>query len=231
MTQLSVNEHPGFILNPLEDRPDTIEAAINRQMNGFRTTSDLCRACGVKDASYTEMSTIDATPEYLRIQLSLVGFDDEGTYKNQNAIGIPDILDLTQYMSNSEAENPWPVRYKLITATYHAGEDANSGHYVSAVTGPKEKFQKGPAPQYFCVDEDIYDWEGEDYPNVLTINPAEHNGMDFDTTMLFYVRIEPGRENLKPQETAEETAEEADAVVETIAERVRAGKLGRQCKR
>ncbi|CAO2648436.1 Nn.00g077030.m01.CDS01 [Neocucurbitaria sp. VM-36] len=223
---LNTNEHFGFMLNPRLKGPDTIVNAIDRVMNGHRITDEKCPLCEVDKAQYAETSTIDAAPEYLRVFLSLSIIDeDDNAIKIRNHIQIPDILDLTRYMTFPATQNPWPVRYKLVSSTYHTGATPTSGHYVAGVTGPKEPFKKGPRPQYFCNDDVITDWVDAQQPNVITSNPAIQSNTNFDATIIFYERIPHGSGETK------QTAGETDAVVETIAERVRTGKLDRQCKK
>lgn len=206
--ETNVNEHLGFSLKPLwrEQGRDTIENAIDRAMNGVGEhleDAGTCPLCGVQKVGYSQSATIDASPEYLRIHLNLIGqkWDSREQkmklVKNLNPIQVPDILDITQYMTFQPADQGHlPVRYKLVGSNYHAGPNAKSGHYVAGVTGPKERFQKADGPQYFCNDRNIGDWVDAQGRNVLTanpaLNPAENTavkGSRFNTTTLWYVRM------------------------------------------
>jgi len=116
--------------------------------------------------------------------------------KNPNHIIIPDILDLTQHMDYvATMQNPDPVRYKLVSATYHRGDQLNAGHYTAAVTGHMLPGQR-VRPQFFCDDAQITDLPPTAaHPNAITENPIRG---DFDAVTLYYERIAPTGGTLAP---------------------------------
>ncbi|RYN37777.1 hypothetical protein AA0112_g4292 [Alternaria arborescens] len=109
--------------------------------------------------------------------------------KNTNPISIPDTVDLTAHMDiPTTIQNPYPVRYKLVSATYHSGADFNAGHYAAGVTGPALPFRAERA-QFFCNDAAITNLPPTDaHPNAITENPMQG---DFNATTLYYERIMP----------------------------------------
>ncbi|KAF2128974.1 cysteine proteinase [Dothidotthia symphoricarpi CBS 119687] len=133
---------------------DTLEDALARcdslatetdTYKGLRC--DLCRKTGY----IVGLRSIYSAPEYLRIHLSLgeVGANQQSTLDKNikifTPIEIPEILDLTQYVHVPDVVGPVgvaapvkytaePLRYKLISVIYHAGETTKSGHFVAGVT-------------------------------------------------------------------------------------------------
>jgi len=155
------------------------------------------------------MHSIVAAPEYLRIYLQLAlitkrsSTNEKGETvvaatltKNPNHIIIPDILDLTQHMDYvATMQNPDPVRYKLVSATYHRGDQLNAGHYTAAVTGHLLPGQR-VRPQFFCDDAQITGLPPTAaHPNAITENPIRGN---FDAVTLYYERIAPTGGTLAP---------------------------------
>jgi hypothetical protein len=172
----------GFRVIPLDSTTDTLDAAIGRSMvdslDGVR--SDNC-ALQCAPANHAVERVIDATPEYLHVYISLLTPNAYGEeVKNKNALQIPEILDITRYMSFQAT--PTPVRYRLTSVVYHRGGSLRSGHYLAGVTSGRGKpttFQPKNAPsrpdglQFFCDDTRINDWtEPTTIANKLTINPV-----------------------------------------------------------
>ncbi|KAI4708120.1 hypothetical protein J4E89_007240 [Alternaria sp. Ai002NY15] len=169
----------------------------------------MTRACKIQISNFTETHTIVAAPEYLRICLSLAQITKGSTTneygktvvvatltKNPNHIIIPDILDLTHHMDYfATMQNPDPVRYKLVSATYHKGDQLNAGHYTAAVTGHMLPGQR-VRPQFFCDDANIIDLPPTAaHPNAITENPIRGY---FDAVTLYYERIAPTGGTLAP---------------------------------
>jgi hypothetical protein len=143
-------------------------------------------ACNVADVTYNRHYTVDVAPEYLRIHTNLLlnvpVLDKHGKpkmigtlpitreAKNMNPIQIDNIIDLTGHMTFHDA-NAWPVRYKLVSATYHAGPVLKSGHYTAAVTGPRLQ-GKPPPERFFCNDRRVGTMTpSAAHPNPITRNP------------------------------------------------------------
>lgn len=251
--EANLQEHLGLRLTPLPgaNQTDTIGDAINRVLHEEDVISVECPHCGRQNSKTERYWTINASPEYLRIHLNRLTYDDDyNEVKNRNSIGIPDILDITRYMKFPEDEEPWPVRYKLVSATYHSGSELTSGHYAASVTGPKGSdtgptaaFKKEPASQYFCNDDIIQHWSGDAGSNMITTNPVSFKMVSrkkkpfvsgpHDPTILFYARLPPDLEEkeAKKAEKAEKQKETFVGVDETIADRVRSGRLRRQCRK
>jgi len=186
---------------------DTVANAIARSLTDTRKGH--CDTCNNEDSDFTGTHTIVAAPEYLRIPLSLALSTTSSTTdeygktvvtatltKNPNHIIIPDILDLTQHMDYvATMQNPDPVRYKLVSATYHKGDQLNAGHYTAAVTGHMLPGQR-VRPQFFCDDANIIDLlPTAAHPNAITENPIRGY---FDATTLYYERIAPTGGTLAP---------------------------------
>ncbi|KAF1844715.1 uncharacterized protein K460DRAFT_365660 [Cucurbitaria berberidis CBS 394.84] len=122
-------------------------------------------------------------------------------------------------MTFPATQNPWPVRYKLVSATYHIGNTVKFGHYAAGVTGPKLPRTES-TPQYHCNDTAIRDWTDGAHPNVISMNPAVCGDQkDCDVSILFYTRIPRERGKLMPY------------AGETIADRLRNGTLSRRCRK
>jgi hypothetical protein len=184
--------------------------------------------------------SIVAAPEYLRIYLSpytvvkSYGKDENGNHasdtsvtKNTRHIEIPDILDITQHMNYPEAiENPDPVHYKLVSATYHRGQELTSGHYTAAVTGPTLQGRR-TRPQFFCNDAAITSLTPTAArPNAITGNPMEG---DFGAIALYYERIAPTKnpvDLVKKLKTADQIIRDRIVLDGAGARRRSSGKSG-----
>ncbi|KAI4649567.1 hypothetical protein J4E93_003887 [Alternaria ventricosa] len=186
---------------------DTVANAIARSLTDTRKGH--CDTCNNEDSDFTGTHSIIAAPEYLRIYLSLALITKRSVTngkgetvvaatltKNRNHIIIPDILDLTQHMDYfATMQNPDPVRYKLVSATYHKGDQLNAGHYTAAVTGHMLPGQR-VRPQFFCDDANIIDLPPTAaHPNTITENPIRGY---FDAVTLYYERIAPTGGTLTP---------------------------------
>lgn len=217
-------------IRPLEKGPDTIAAAIAREMVPEIQEPTDCEVCN-EVTTKTSTRSFDAVPEYIRIQIDASVYEgndldwsqDRGTQKIQTPIACPDILEFTQYMtiSSDRGADALPVRYKLHSVIYHIGTNLAAGHYVAGVTGSKAKFARGERPRYMCNDNDVTEIQpsGSTDPNVLTRNPTGYR-KEQDASILYYERM--------PQEKRETTRVIIDT--ETIAERVGRG-LHRQCRK
>lgn len=208
-----VNEMLGIrIISDANIMDDTVKNALSRYFSDPTALLPpaCCSSCK-KDSSQSIRRTIIAAPEYLRIQIGLlqqVSKEKKDKYgnvkvdkktgdpimvvnvvKNTNPISIPDTIDLTAHMDiPATIQNPYPVRYKLVSATYHSGADFNAGHYAAGVTGPALPFRAERA-QFFCNDAAITDLPPTDaHPNAITENPMQG---DFNATTLYYERIMP----------------------------------------
>jgi hypothetical protein len=207
----------GLIVYPKADADnDTVQDAITRSLNESRKHE--CKMCKRAKVNLETRCSIVAAPEYLRIYLSpytvvkSYGNDVNGNQasdttvtKNPRHIGIPDILDITQHMNYPVAvENPDLVHYKLVSATYHRGQELTSGHYTAAVTGPTLQGRR-TRPQFFCNDATITNLTPTAArPNAITRNPMEG---DFDAIALYYERIAPTKnpvDLVKKRKTADQ---------------------------
>jgi hypothetical protein len=57
--------------NPTPGSNDTVQAAVDRTMQGTFTPGANCPLCSVVNVTYNTHHTIDAAPEYLRIYINL----------------------------------------------------------------------------------------------------------------------------------------------------------------
>lgn len=166
----------------------------------------ICENCSIVDENgdtethnHLQKFRIIAAPEYLRIRINQMAFDEEGvTYKNRNPLEIPDQLDITQYMTYSADANPVPVRYRLRNVVYHSGPLLEGGHYTAGVT----RIRRDPsgANEFWCNDRIVSDFTRQavhlDHGtnNMLTANPVdlsneESSESEFDPSYLVYVRL------------------------------------------
>jgi uncharacterized UBP type Zn finger protein len=208
----NVNEMLGIRIIPDANiMDDTVENALSRYFSD-PTAISASSSCSCKKYSTQSIRrTIIAAPEYLRVQINLVQQVSEerkdkygnvkvdkktgdpimvvNVVKNTNPISIPDTIDLTAHMDiPATIQNPYPVQYKLVSATYHSGASFNAGHYTAGVTGPALPFRAERA-QFFCNDAAITDLPPTDaHPNAITENPMQG---DFNATTLYYERITP----------------------------------------
>jgi hypothetical protein len=143
-----------------------------------------------------------ATPEYLRVCHNVrLGVGNEAGTKNRATIHIPDILDLTRYMT-TPPDDPSPVRYRLVSAVYHRGISLSAGHYAAGVTSGLDGTtgiraadeENNNRVQFFCNDRVITEWvELTTVANKLTINPLNlstwsNTQSDSEPYILWYVR-------------------------------------------
>jgi hypothetical protein len=204
----------GLIVHPRSDiKNDTVEDALARSMaespESPESSEDKCKVCEGSKGNLNITRTIIAAPEYLRIYLNphvtvkRYETDEEGNqvpvttaFKNTRHIEIPDVLDITEHMDYlATVEDPSPVRYKLVSATYHQGRQLNAGHYTAAVTGPQLPFGRR-RPQFFCNDATITNLAPTaNRPNAITRNPMMRS---FDAVALYYERITPTRDPVDP---------------------------------
>jgi hypothetical protein len=149
----------GFRVNPLVGEPDSIEDAIRRVMTDTLNNVDkstCSRQCPKADIAVEHV--IDAAPEYLCICLQLDYYDvAAGEFrKNRSRIQIPEILDITEHMAHQN-DDPYPVRYRIFAAIYHAGDALRAGHYAAGVTsgrGQRPGYQKKVMPQVHLAPEE-----------------------------------------------------------------------------
>ncbi|KAF1833157.1 cysteine proteinase [Decorospora gaudefroyi] len=162
---------------------DTIIRAIRRALTD--TVVGMCDPCGQNTTRNIRLSIL-AAPEYLRLTLNLYL-----PQKNTNPISIPDILDITPHMAPPAGGHPHdPVRYKLVSATYHMGTTNKSGHYTANVTGPRVPPFQPQQPQFFCDDARITRNRPTVPPtNVVTNNPYRRNSSRYDPVILYYERL------------------------------------------
>tara|TARA_R110002003_G_scaffold141_7_gene12930 strand:+ start:1051 stop:1692 length:642 start_codon:yes stop_codon:yes gene_type:complete len=206
---------------------------------------DVRSSCALecKETSLDCEFRLHATPEYLRVHLNVrLGEWNEAGAKNRALVHIPEILDLTQYMT-TPPDDPSPVRYRLVSAVYHRGTSLSAGHYAAGVTsglgGPTGSRaadeENNNRVQFFCNDRVITEWvEPTTVANKLTINPLNfstrmNTQSDSDPYILWYVR-EPHVE----VRGAAPVAVVVPVVVgyETIADRIRkAPRVRRRPKR
>ncbi|KAH3955507.1 hypothetical protein HBH53_001390 [Parastagonospora nodorum] len=226
-------------VNPLRTNGDTVEAAIRRCMANTLdgvTKSTCSNQC--PEANITVEYLIEAAPEYLCVVLQLDNYDETTgeISKNRTTIQLPDMLDLTEYMDHESAD-PLPVRYRLASAIYHAGESLSSGHYGAGVTSGRARrarFQRKVVPdpdtlQFFCNDAEIAEWtQPTAVANKLTINPVDfsdamNSRSVWDPYTLWYVREPQDAPAARAGSVVAHVApvEEADTIAGRLRERKR----------
>jgi hypothetical protein len=107
--------------NPTPGSHDTVQAAVNRTMQGaFSPGADCPRpTCKAKEVTYNSQFTVNAAPEYLRIHINLLHhlpvYNENETpkiigtlpvtdeAKEINPIQIDDLIDLTSHMAFHDA--------------------------------------------------------------------------------------------------------------------------------
>ncbi|KAL6708319.1 hypothetical protein ACN47E_003243 [Coniothyrium glycines] len=221
---------PILRLKPLHKGKDSVKAAFDRWAapeDGMAMCTE-CNGSTTSAVDATLSKTIDAAPEYLIIKLDLEQMVEYTVVKIDTSIDIPDILDLTNYMTSSTKDPPSkPVRYKLRHVTYHIG-GLKGGHYVAGVTGFQYTNDNGaaiPVTQYCCNDAThIGIWKIPGVNNAFTNSPARvsaanpmHRSTRLDANVLFYERI---------HSTTAEDESIADRVVRRNNTRSRTSKLG-----
>lgn len=149
------------------------------------------RGCGNKGATRTPY--IDLAPEYLRVHLNLAMISEEGEeQKNLNPIEIPEILDLTDRVYRApRTKEPEPVRYKLISTLYHAGQTSAAGHWTAAVSCPPDNPSTLTTTYSFCNDATIRPLPLLPTPphNPLTSNPLTQTGTHHNVVVMMYERL------------------------------------------
>lgn len=118
----------------------TPENLQSRLFNEFRDTLDIdCPRCK-KKGQLRKHLTMQTTPEILLICIvrTMFGQYPNGQYgpkKNLQAVSIPEILDVTDFLEPSKFGSDSVVKYRLSGVTSHSGPGTNLGHYVSYVRG------------------------------------------------------------------------------------------------
>ncbi|KAG9195597.1 hypothetical protein G6011_00718 [Alternaria panax] len=122
-------------INPM-GTPDSLNAAIYR----FFEPADLgirsCTQCNTPQRR-NQTLRIEASPEYLRIKISIVDFVNLAMVKNFNPVALPNLLDLSEYQATRAVSS---LKYKLSSVISHSGETLDAGHWVASVRGPREVF-------------------------------------------------------------------------------------------
>jgi ubiquitin C-terminal hydrolase len=158
------------------EKEETVRRAPVRKMaDGCRMTRHACPAgkCG-SSATVMRRYRIEAAPEYLRIALGLVRYHLGGPSKIMHPVKVERILDLTDLQRDPST----PLHYRLICVTSHQGPSFETGHRITAVQGPGQK--------YYAINDDIVRKETEHY---MTMNP--HDGSE--ATILIYKRTRPSK--------------------------------------
>ena len=135
----------------------------------------------------------------MRVCIDHMAFNAKGQqYKNRNPMTIPEILNLTEYMTYGNDATPVPVRYKLRHVVYHQSAGLDGGHYAAAVTrirnqpsGAKTFFCNDPVVTDFTYDEVYYDHEVTNMLLAPQLNMGDNDDVqsDYDPTYLIYVRL------------------------------------------
>lgn len=217
----------GLIISPEVTGNDTVPVAIVRELQDDVDEVDSGCKAECRKAKQTLDRVIEAAPEYLRIQLRLEGWNENKgvPFKNTKPVDIPEILDLTAHMD--QTEDLEPVRYRLLHVVYHQGSSIRGGHYTTGVTSAHTKHAgflgegntRPDPPQWFCNDSAVREMEDVDGGHVLTDNPVNWSNKDmsesdYNARTLWYVR-EPA-----PAKERERVEEHEPADVGGIAKRV-----------
>lgn len=240
----------GLRINVSDTKNDTMQAGLDRDRFETHTSNKdsiiSCRSdppCDApKGVTRTYERTINAAPEYLRVYLSRTHFNTTTfkTKKLRTQFDIPEILDLTSYVTAAKGMKPAPLEYKLLSGVYHSGAGIQSGHYVAGVTAAppfldskkarlttrrgRSKKSIGPLKHCWINDAKVTDWSAEDGVNVVTQDPVKRDGVNFNASILFYERIHKERKTgmVKPsgtvkviKKTTKETEEKNKLIEET----------------
>ncbi|KAF2118720.1 hypothetical protein BDV96DRAFT_642896 [Lophiotrema nucula] len=131
-----------------------------------------CDQTGTVTRSYA----INAGPQYLCVPLQRTSAFSAVPYKVKTRPTIPEILDLTDFQTNSRT----PLRYRLRSVVSHNGANMMAGHYLATVREPDGEVSQISDETVFSDIDDIN----------LTRSPQRCSGRDFDVYILFYERIE-----------------------------------------
>lgn len=179
--------------------PDLQTALANStwlETEDMLVTCETCKHAG----DVKKFRTIEAAPEYRRINLGLNAFNKNGnrrvhnkdpnqSIKNRYPIIIPNELDLTVHTSPPSAQ----LQYKLIGKIVHSGTLTRAGHYTVCVTTcPRKGRAKKDSPRtkhYFINDDHhLFSFPGNDI-HPLTANPENQRDTDFEASTLIYERL------------------------------------------
>ena len=97
--------------------------------------------------------------------------------KCNNEVAIPEILDMTPHLEDSDQETGVEARYRFCGAINHAGT-MNSGHFVSHVRGPNR--------QWYRLDDQVVTDS-----SIVTLNddPAKFGKHKFTPYVLAYTKV------------------------------------------
>lgn len=101
---------------------------------------DTCFRLKSKTASKTRLSRecIVTAPEFLMLQLNIVGYKATRLVKQNHNVQIPFWLDLNKYKDESYVGPKGDLRYKLCSTIYHGGTaNARNGHFQGVYVGPR----------------------------------------------------------------------------------------------
>lgn len=158
----------------------TLEDAIRTTMtNEIDHTCKKCKKLGKEGKMGRIWLRLRDAPEILFIRISRFERTKRGRVyrKCNNEVTVPEVLDMTTYLEDSDKQDGITAQYRLCGAINHAGT-MDSGHFVSHVRGPNRQW-------YRLDDETVTD------SSIATLNsePAKHGKHIFTPYILAYTKI------------------------------------------
>ncbi|ERT00492.1 hypothetical protein HMPREF1624_03865 [Sporothrix schenckii ATCC 58251] len=94
-----------------------------------------CNRCGQTPRTLRRMRRMQTAPEVLNIHLARTGYDrtQQRTFKTSDIVDAPEFLDVSRYLETHIFAPGTRILYRLAAVVSHAGDSAQSGHYVSYV--------------------------------------------------------------------------------------------------
>jgi Ubiquitin carboxyl-terminal hydrolase len=158
----------------------TVEDAIRRTMtNEIDLTCKQCKKMGKEGKMGRIWLRLRDAPEIFFIRISRFERTKRGRLyrKCNNEVAVPEILDMTPHLEESDKQAGVEARYRLCGAINHAGT-MDSGHFVSHVRGPNRQW-------YRLDDQTVTD------SSIATLNddPAKFGKHKFTPYVLAFTRV------------------------------------------
>ncbi len=158
----------------------TLEDAIGTTMtNEIDLTCKKCKKLDKEGRMGRIWLRLRDAPEIFFVRISRFERTKKGRLfkKCNNEVAIPEILDMTSHLEDSDQETGVEARYRLCGAINHAGT-MNSGHFVSHVRGPNR--------QWYRLDDQVVTDS-----SIATLNddPAKFGKHKFTPYVLAYIKV------------------------------------------
>lgn len=110
---------------------DTLHGILN---TAFRETQEKrkCPRCNTS-SDIEKYLTMRNTPEVLLVKINRNLFRDSLQKKNMQAIDVPEVLEMTDWLEHSDFQAGSVAKYRLSGVVSHRGQSVTSGHYVSYI--------------------------------------------------------------------------------------------------